>query len=58
MSTDGLERVRVPEGVDVTKALRLAKRIVDWESDNEKTTRLTDSQIVTRISKMIQSEVK
>ena len=53
-----LEDLKVPEGVDPAKANRLIKWIIDVEAENDKTGQLSDSAMVQKIGKRIQSDVK
>lgn len=50
--------VEVPEGVDRGKANRLIKWILALEDENDKTKRYSDSEMIQKIGKEIQGDVK
>lgn len=53
-----LEDLKVPEGIDTSKANRLIRWIIDVEAENDKTGQLNDAAMVQKIGKRIQSDVK
>ena len=48
----------VPEGVDATKAQRLIQWIVRLEAENDRTNRLNPNEMIHKILKEIQDDVK
>lgn len=53
-----LGNVEVPEGVELGKANRLIKWILALEDENDKTKKYSDAEIVQKIGKEIQGDVK
>lgn len=50
--------IEVPENLDKEKAKRLISWLVKTEAENEKTNRLSDDEMILKIVKQVQSEVK
>lgn len=53
-----LAELEVPEGVDATKAQRLIQWIVRLEAENDRTNRLNPNEMIHKILKEIQDDVK
>lgn len=53
-----LGSVEVPEGVDRVKANRLIKWILAQEDENDKTKKFSDPEMIQKIGKQIQGDVK
>jgi hypothetical protein len=53
-----LGSVEIPEGVDSGKANRLIKWILELEDENDKTKKYGDSEIIQKIGKEIQGDIK
>ena len=53
-----LGNIEVPEGVDRGKANRLIKWILAFEDENDKTKKLSDPEMIQKIGKEIQGDVK
>ena len=53
-----LGSVEVPDGVDRGKANRLIKWILAQEDENDKTKRFSDSEMIQKIGKEIQGDIK
>ena len=52
------EKIQVPEGVDLEKAKRLIAWLVKAEAENSKTGKLNDNEMIHKIAKQIQGDVK
>ena len=48
----------VPEGIDKSKALRLTQWLIKVEAENTKTNKLNNAEMIHKIAKQIQGEVK
>lgn len=53
-----LGSVEIPEGVDLGKANRLIKWILALEDENDKTKKYSDREMVQKIGKEIQGDIK
>lgn len=53
-----LAELKVPEGVDTVKAQRLIQWIVRLEAENDRTSRLNPNEMIHKILKQIQDDVK
>lgn len=50
--------IEIPDNLDKEKAIRLINWLVKTEAENEKTNRFSDDEMILKIVKQIQSEVK
>lgn len=52
------QRIEIPDEVDEGKAVRIIKWLISAEAENSKTNKLNDSEMIHKIAKQIQGDVK
>lgn len=53
-----VQQIDIPDGIDIEKAIRMIKWIIEAEAENSKTNKYNEREMIQTIAKHIQGDVK